>query len=652
MSPLSKRQIVQRALRPQRTTAQLEGHDIRAERDVHSPEAIRSRRGPDLRLVPVACLVWAVVTATIVLRAPWPCVGCVAVVPLMLWGLRGGIRRTAVASLLCGALAGLVAWWRVMKLDATDALTALRAGRTPVISGEFTVAGTPKQLSQGRLLLPVEVPDLGAVPVFVSAERAQQTRDGGFDVLDVHSGQVVELSASLRLSDQSSLVPVHATATRAMELAAESQPQGVWAWTQWMRAGLRYAVEPFSSEVAGLIPGMVIGDVSGQSPEVRHEFLATGLSHLTAVSGANVAIVCGAMVVLCTALGLSRRRSMAGAAVALVCYVLVVGPEPSVLRAAVMGSVGVVAVASARWSDVLAALSAAVILLVLVDPGLAVQYAFALSVVATAGIVALAPKLSTSILRWWSDFGHYYWSREPTRAEAMLVRFVCVSFAADVVTAPVIVHMTGRISMTALLANLLVAWAVAPVTLLGLLAAPCGAIAAALHVSPVLPSLVVAPAVPCAAWILTVAEQLSAVPMLHTPGGPGWAAVWAIAMATVIVSFYYRRRWRSLRWLWLGIAVLLGVGVQVQSGGVGQEEGTWDAPERIDATGLRVAVVDDDTAAERVAHREGPSPDLIVVESCGRSHGRPSVTRDGVPVVYPCRDGTQVVGGDVERSSA
>lgn len=648
MSPSSNRQLLQRALRPQRTTAMSEQPFVLALRDEHSPEAIRSRRGPDLRLVPVACAVWACVATTVLLRQPWALVMCAVALPVAVLLLRGGVRRSAVVSLLCAALAGAVAWGRVLLLDATSTLTALRAGRSSVISGEHVVAGTPKQLSEGRVLLFVEVPELGAVPVFISGERAQPVGEDALDVMDLQPGQKVELSATLRLTDEGSMVPVNATATRAVELAADPDPQGIWMFTHWLRAGLRYAVGPLGDGVAGLIPGMVMGDVSGQSPQARQEFLITGLSHLTAVSGANVAIVTGTTMVLLTALGLPRRWTISGAALSLVGFVAVVGPEPSVLRAAVMGAVGVVAVASSRWSDVLAALSSAVILLLLVDPGLSVEYAFVLSVVATAGIVALAPTLATSVLRWWSDYGHERWRRAPTAAEAMLVRLVCVSFAADVVTAPVIVHMTGRVSLTALVANLLVTWAVAPVTVLGLAAAPFGALASAINVPAVVPAAIVLPAAPCAGWILFVAHQLSAVPMLRTPGGTAWALVWVAVVATGILSVYRHRQWRTLRWVWLLLAVILGTGVEVQAGGVGEGERGWDAPHRIDATGLRVAVVSDDEEAERVAHATGPPPQLIVVDSCGRSHGRPSVTREGIAVVYPCRDGTQVRGGNVE----
>ncbi|MEL4164004.1 ComEC/Rec2 family competence protein [Corynebacterium bovis] len=143
---------------------------------------------------------------------------------------------------------------------------------------------------------------------------------------------------------------------------------------------------------------MVVGDVSGQSPTDRQAALATGLSHLTAVSGANVAVVTGAAMALAAVLGLRPAGRVVVAAVALAGFVVLIGPEPSVLRAAVMGVVGLIAVVSARRAHAVAAVSLAVIVLTAVDPGLAVSYGFVLSVVATVGIVSLGRLLGTRFI--------------------------------------------------------------------------------------------------------------------------------------------------------------------------------------------------------------------------------------------------------------
>lgn len=127
------------------------------------------------------------------------------------------------------------------------------------------------------------------------------------------------------------------------------------------------------------------------------------------------------------------RLSAAVAGLALVGFVVVVGPEPSVLRAGVMGAVGLLALALGRERSAVPALAVAVICLVTYDPAMAVSFGFALSVVATAGIVLLAPPWSAAMTR-----------RGVPRGIAAAL---AVPTAAFLTTAPVVAGMAGRISL-------------------------------------------------------------------------------------------------------------------------------------------------------------------------------------------------------------
>ncbi|MBC2681114.1 ComEC/Rec2 family competence protein [Corynebacterium sp. 4HC-13] len=652
-------QWVDKVRHPRLERPRIVSQSIAADRDDHSPEAIRRRRGTDLRLLPVAAAVWIVVAVTVAWRSPWPAVTCAALSIVGWLMVRGADReerrrslgRSVIASSVSASVVGLCAWWRIFLLDSTSSITALRIGQKLTITGEFPVAGTPKQLGEGRILIPIKLPDMGTVPLFVNAERARGTF-AAHNLEDVQPGQLVDVAATVRWDDSVQFLPVVASATRTVEWDPQASPEGIWVLTAWLRAGLNWASDWWGGDMAGLIPGMVMGDISGQTPQVRHQFLATGLSHLTAVSGANVSIVVGTAMVMLSFFRCSPKWRVGAAMCALIGFVLLVGPEPSILRAAVMGGVGIVAVASARWSDVLAALNAAIIVLLLVAPGLAVQYAFVLSVVATAGIVALAPWLSLGTLRRWTHYCADRWHRDPTKAEVLFIRFICVTIAADVVTAPVIVLMTGRVSLSALLANMLVSAAVAPVTVIGLLASPVGAFFASIGLPHYFAGIILAPAVPCAWWILSVADTLSSLPMWLTPGGFWWALLWAIVLITVIFSLKRLRLWRIWRWAWLIQAIILGCGVDVVKGGLDEQQITQWAPSHIDVSAKTVITVDDDDAARRVSAswmEDNDQPlDLIVVKSCGRAYGRPTITQEGIPVVYPCRDGTTLVGENVE----
>src|ERR671920_608582 len=108
------------------------------------------------------------------------------------------------------------------------------------------------------------------------------------------------------------------------------------------------------------------------------------------MSGANVAIVLAGVLAPLRRRAVDRRVQALVAVVALAGFVVLARPSPSVVRAAAMGAVALLALASGRPRAALPALGAAVSVLLLVDQGLARDAGFALSVVATAAIVLLA----------------------------------------------------------------------------------------------------------------------------------------------------------------------------------------------------------------------------------------------------------------------
>ncbi|GAB3303417.1 DNA internalization-related competence protein ComEC/Rec2 [Epidermidibacterium keratini] len=221
------------------------------------------------------------------------------------------------------------------------------------------------------------------------------------------------------------------------------------------RDGLRGAAsDALGGDTAGLLVAITNGDTSGIGELTSIQFRDSGLSHLLAVSGANVAIVIGALIWL-----LRRSRApfavqIGAAAAGLAVFVAVTGPEPSVLRAAGMGVVLLAGLASGRPRSSIPALSATIIVLVVAIPSLSASIGFALSVVATAGIVLIAPRLTAR------------WERLPRWFALPLA----VTASAGLVTAPLLVLLYPVINLGSLLANLLAAPAVAPATILGILA--------------------------------------------------------------------------------------------------------------------------------------------------------------------------------------
>ena len=150
------------------------------------------------------------------------------------------------------------------------------------------------------------------------------------------------------------------------------------------------ATDGLPADARGLLPGLVIGDTSRTPHDLDEAMLVTGMTHLSAVSGSNVAIVLAAALGLAGLLGLRRRWRPPLAAVLLLAFVVLVRPEPSVVRAAAMGAVGLLGLSTSRRRAGIPALSVAVLVLLVWDPWLARSAGFALSTLATLGLLLFA----------------------------------------------------------------------------------------------------------------------------------------------------------------------------------------------------------------------------------------------------------------------
>ncbi|KUG53634.1 hypothetical protein AVL62_02325 [Serinicoccus chungangensis] len=292
-----------------------------------------------------------------------------------------------------------------------------------------------------------------------------------------------------------------------------------------VRDRFRQAVDPLPTDPRGLVPGLVIGDTSLTPPDLTQAMRDTGMTHLSAVSGSNVAIVAGGVALLAARLGLPRGWRLPVVLVALLGFILLCRPEPSVLRAGVMGAVGLMALTGGRRRASLPTLGAAVIGLLCLDPWLARSYGFALSTLATLGLVL-----------WARPWGLAMAARVP-RWAALPARAAAVPLAAQVICAPVIVLLQGTVTTVAVLANLLAAPLVPPTTILGVVAALLAPLSVRLATA--VAWLAAAPA-----WVIGRIARVCS----RLPGGTleWWdGAVGAWALAAVTVALLLTRRWWS-----------------------------------------------------------------------------------------------------------
>lgn len=322
-------------------------------------------------------------------------------------------------------------------------------------------------------------------------------------------------------------------------------------WFEWsvgLRSGLAAAAAPLGGDGAALVPGLAIGDTSAVGDELDAAMKASSLSHLTAVSGANCAIVTAVAFAIAALCRMRRAWRVVVALTALVGFVILVTPQPSVIRASAMAIVVLAAIALGRPGGGVAALGVAVIGLIASDPWLARDFGFALSAAATAGLLLLAGPLSQRLAR---------------VMPVPLATVIAVPLAAQLACQPVLVLLDPAIALYGVPANLLAAPAAPVSTVVGLTAC---------ILLPLLPSVGVAVLqvawVP-ASWIALVAHGAAGLPGGRVPWLPEaqGAALLAVATGLGLWLLLSTRQHRGSRTVVAGVLVVaLGVPVGVTLG--------------------------------------------------------------------------------------
>ncbi|RJO70139.1 ComEC/Rec2 family competence protein [Nocardia panacis] len=464
---------------------------------------------------------------------------------LLLWAVahrRERVRVVAVVALggvVIGAGFAVAAAWREYRVSAHP-LRAV-AGQTAQVV--LTPTGDPKA---------VRAKAFGGERWVVRAELRSYRRGG----VDTGAGGAVVVLASG--AQWAQVLPGRPVAVRARvesprrhdltvaTLFASGPPEvaGELPWWQGVAGVVRRrlsdaAAGALSPDAAGVVPALVAGDTSKLPEQVEQDFEIAGLEHLLVVSGANFTLLLAAVLCVTRFLTLGPRTSVVLAAVVLLLFVVVARPDPSVLRAAAMGAVTLLALLTGRRKQALPALCTAVIGLLAVWPELAVRAGFALSVLATAGLILLAPS--------WADWlrARGCWRRP---AEAL-----AVAVAAFVVTTPLLIALSGRISVVSILANVLVEPVIGPITVLGVL----GAVLAVFWMPGA--ELVLWCAKPFVWWLCAVAERLAAVPgaEITVPGGAAGGLAAAALLAVGVIGLRSRRVRRIAAVVAIGFGAVL-----------------------------------------------------------------------------------------------
>jgi competence protein ComEC len=215
---------------------------------------------------------------------------------------------------------------------------------------------------------------------------------------------------------------------------------------------------------AELARGFVLGEDERIDAGTVEDFRRSGLSHLLAVSGQNVALLALLAMPLLAALGMSLRTRLVWILAAIVIYVPLAGAGPSILRAGVMGALSLLATLAGRRASRLYGLAVAAVVTLALDPHVGADVGWQLSFAAVLGILTLAAPLRGAVASWIGSGG---W-------RGVLAEGVAMTIAATLSTAPLIAFHFGEVSTTTLAANLLALPAVAPAMWLGMLSAVGG----------------------------------------------------------------------------------------------------------------------------------------------------------------------------------
>lgn len=288
-----------------------------------------------------------------------------------------------------------------------------------------------------------------------------------------------------------------------------------------LRGSLREVLVPLPPEAATLIPALSIGDGSLIEEELRDCLKAASLIHLTVVSGAHMSMALLFLTAIMPGYRFGREVICVSFALTLV---VVVGPHPSVIRAAITCLVAAWGAVVGRPSRPHAALSLVVMICVLYDPWLALSIGFALSVLATWGII-----FTGSI---WLEALSRRGIAGPGRGKVSgvlrrLVEVSTMTVSAQLWILPVLVTFADFVPVWGVVANVAVSPVIAPLTILSLLAA------AAVGFSPDLALIFARAGTPLALWVTRVARFCAALPGARLPWPPGGGG---IILAAVLVG--------------------------------------------------------------------------------------------------------------------
>lgn len=217
---------------------------------------------------------------------------------------------------------------------------------------------------------------------------------------------------------------------------------------EFIRSGLP---EPHSS----LLLGIILGIKSGFPPDFYEALRVTGTLHVVVVSGFNITVIINTLANLLVFIPLRLRVFIT--LLLITAFVLLVGVNPPVVRAAIMGSIALLGTVLGRQNDALRAFLLAVVLMLIFQPSWAGELSFQLSFLATSGLIVVFPLLDKAL-----------------PGKGFLRSDLLTTLAAQIMVWPLLAYKFGTISLLSPVVNTLVLWTIPIITYIGLVTSTIG----------------------------------------------------------------------------------------------------------------------------------------------------------------------------------
>jgi competence protein ComEC len=399
---------------------------------------------------------------------------------------------------------------------------------------ELEILNQPKVIFQNFDRTPVY-----GVAVFLKSINEQPAAGRGyliFDEQELARGVTVKLEAKLEPAGRNSRDSFLAKPSSDIEVIAD--PTSSQGFLNELRADYVASIAGVTPDSKTLVAGLAIGEITELSEELEEKMRIVSLTHLVAVSGSNCAIVVGMVYLIAVGLRFGRTGRTVISLTALFLYVLLIGPDPSVLRAGVMAASVILMIALGRRTWALNSLALATLVLLIADPWLAVEFGFGLSVLATAGILLLAPAMA---------------ERLANRMPMPLALGLSVTMSAQLFCLPLLMQLQPGLATYSVIANLLAGPMVAPVTVLGMIA---------LLVTPIAPWLAgwVSFLASLGTWVIEMIAIIFAdLPVAYFPWLTGLPATILSTLLILAVGAWLRAGPIPLRQLGVGAVVVIAV---------------------------------------------------------------------------------------------